>query len=83
MSAGTAPAALDRPVELAEIRFNRAVAELCRLGPRAVAAALAEIGARHLLRTEIELTVQRYVERLSPEALEAAGGNRFPRASLW
>ena len=30
-----------RPVELAEIRFNRAVSDLYRLGPRAVARATA------------------------------------------
>jgi hypothetical protein len=71
---------MSAPVAVADVKFAHQIERLHRLGPRAVAELLAEIGARHLIRQPIEATVERYVARLDPEMLAATGGViRFPR----
>jgi hypothetical protein len=66
----------------ADPRFNRDVTRLVELGPRAVAEFLAEIGRDYLLRLVIEELLRRYVTRLTPEMLRAAGGDRFAGAQV-
>jgi hypothetical protein len=68
---------MSAPIELADLRFRRDVARLHRLGPRAVYELLSELGARQLLRTEIEQLVARY-SRIDPLAMRLAGGDRMP-----
>ena len=58
------------------LRFRRQVEHLHRLGPRATAELLAEIGAERGITTIIDRKLERYAE-LEPETLEAAGGDRF------
>ncbi len=60
----------------ARLHFRRQVERLHRLGPRATAELLAEIGAERGIQTIIDRKVDTYVE-LDPEALEAAGGDDF------
>jgi hypothetical protein len=66
------------PTDLRELRFRRDVERLHRLGPRALHALLAELGARRLIRAEVEALVANYVARLDDEMVRAAGGDRFP-----
>jgi hypothetical protein len=54
------------PIDLADVRFRRAVARLHRLGSRVAAELLAELGARHLIREPIEAVVAAYLARLDP-----------------
>jgi hypothetical protein len=70
--------ALEAPADLSEIRFRRAVEQFHRLGGRALAELLAEIGAKFLIRQSIEDAVAGYVARLDPELLRVVGGDRFP-----
>ncbi len=65
------------PGVIADMRRQRHVRQLYRLGPRAIDALLVEIGAERGIATIIERKVERYAG-LDPEALEAAGGDRFP-----
>ena len=65
-------------LDLADIRFRRAVSRLHRLGPRVFAELLAELGARYLIREPIERLIDDYLDRLEPAALAAAGGDRMP-----
>ncbi len=58
-------------------RFRRQVEHLYSLGPRAIAELLAEIGAERGIRTVIDQKLDRFCQ-LRPEALSAAGGDRFP-----
>jgi hypothetical protein len=53
--------------------FRRDVEHLHRLGPRAVGELLIELGARRMVRTEIELLLRRY-RRLDPAIVAAVGG---------
>ena len=69
-------------IDLADARFQRAVAWLHRLGPRALAEFLIELGAGRMLRTEIEEMLARYNARLDPKILRAVGGDRFTRIPL-
>ena len=62
---------------LLELRFQRHVERLRRLGPRAVGELLAEIGAARSCRMEIDRRLARYAN-LNPEFLWAIGGDRFP-----
>ena len=62
---------------VADLRFRRRVERLHRLGPRAVAELLAEIGAERSITTTINQKLDRYTE-LDPAALEAAGGDFWP-----
>ena len=65
----------------ARLHFRRQVERLHRLGPRATAELLAELGAERGIQTVIDRKVDTYVE-LDPEALEAAGGDEFPVVPL-
>ena len=67
---------------VANPRFQRKVDHLHRLGPRAVGELLAQLGAKHSIQTSIEQTVDHFAE-IEPEALDAAGGNRFWPAPLY
>lgn len=60
-----------------DLRLRRGAEHLCRLGPRATAELLAELGARHGIRDEIARSLEAY-RRLSPEMLHLAGADRFP-----
>ena len=57
--------------------FRRQVERLHRLGPRATAELLAEIGGERGIQTIVDQKLERYTE-LDPEALEATGGDDFP-----
>lgn len=61
----------------AERAFDRQVEALHRLGPRAVAEFLREIGARGMRWALIEQLLARYA-RLDPAVVRAVGGDRFP-----
>jgi hypothetical protein len=61
-------------LDLVDIRFCRSVLRLHRLGPRAVAELLAELGARHLIRQPIEGLVDEYLARLDPIRLVVLRG---------
>ena len=60
-----------------DLRRQRHVAHLHRLGPRAMDELLREIGAKHACMTLIESLLEEYT-RLDPEAVAAAGGYQFP-----
>ena len=62
-------------------RFERDVARLHRLGPRAVGELLREIAAAHGLADDIEERLARYA-RLEPNLVNALGGGGFPPAPL-
>jgi hypothetical protein len=72
----------DPAIDLADVRFQRAVAQLHRLGPRSLYEMLAELGAQRLIRSGIEDLVERYVDRLTPERLLVIGGDKFPPAPV-
>jgi hypothetical protein len=72
---------MSAPADLRELRFRRDVEQLHRLGPRAIYELLAELGARQLLRSEIEALVGRY-SRVDPVALRLAAGDRMPPTPL-
>ncbi len=61
---------------VADLRFRRQVLRLHRLGPRAMAELLAEIGAERSITTIIDQKLDTYTE-LDPETLEVTGGNDF------
>jgi hypothetical protein len=63
--------------DLADFRFQRSVARLYRLGPRVIAEMLVELGRQRLIRTEIEVLVERYAN-LDPGLLAAVAADRFP-----
>ena len=67
---------------VADLRFRREVKRLHRLGDRVLGEMLAHLGAKHSIQTSIEQTVEHFVE-IEPEALDAAGGNRFWPAPLY
>ena len=62
---------------IADLRRQRHIRQLYRLGPRAIDALLIEIGAERGITTIIERKVERYAG-LDIDALEFAGGDRFP-----
>ncbi len=62
---------------IADLRRQRHVRQLYRLGPRAIDALLIEIGVERSIMTIIERKVERYAA-LGIDALELAGGDRFP-----
>lgn len=70
------------PTYLADLRFARDVEAFHRLGARALAEMLAELGREHLLQTAIEAKLRRYVERLDLALLRAVGGDRFPPSPM-
>ena len=65
------------PHVIAGLRRQRHVRQIHRLGPRAIDALLIEIGAERGITTIIERKVERYAG-LDVNALELAGGDRFP-----
>ena len=65
------------PSVIADLRRQRHVQELHRLGPRALDALLIEIGAERGITTLVERKIERYAA-LDGDALELAGGDRFP-----
>jgi hypothetical protein len=69
------------PVDLADTRLRRDVERLHRLGPRAVAELLLEIGRESLLRVDIERRLARYVQ-LDPATVRALGAGEFPWGGL-
>ena len=66
---------------ISRIRLQRGVERLHALGPRATAELLAEVGLRIGGMPAIFTVLTEY-ERLTPQALRAAGGDRFPRQPL-
>jgi hypothetical protein len=73
-----APATPRGAVDLRDQRFYRDVARLHALGPRALYELLAELGAKRLLRTEIEALVAHYAAP-GPELVRALGADQPPR----
>ncbi len=61
---------------VARLRFRRQVERLHRLGPRATAYLLAEIGAERSIQTIIDRKLDTYAE-LDAAALDVAGGDDF------
>lgn len=70
------------PPRLADFRFPHDVAALHRAGPRAFAELLAEFGSDRLLRSALEVPVRGYVDRLTPDLLEAVGADQFAPAPV-
>ena len=66
---------------VADLRFQHLVKRLHRLGPRATAELLAELGSERSIGTAIDRKLATYAE-LEPEAIEAVGGDRFGPAPL-
>jgi len=64
------------PTDLADARFQRAVAKLHRLGERPLYEMLVELGGRYLLRTEIETAVDRF-SALNLATVDAVGARHF------
>ncbi len=60
----------------ARLHFRRQVERLHRLGPRATAELLAELGAERGIQTVIDQKLDTYAQ-LDPEALEATGMSDF------
>ena len=70
------------PHVLADLRRQRHVRQLYRLGPRAIDALLIEIGAERGITTIIEQKIERYAA-LDIDALEIAGGDDFPALPIY
>jgi len=68
--------------DLDDIRFQRAVSRLHRLGERSFGEMLIELGARFLIRTEIEKLIERYINNLDPATVAAVGGRQFAPVPL-
>jgi hypothetical protein len=73
---GTLPPKSQGTPDLADFRFQRAVARLHRLGPRPLYEMLVELGGQQLIRSEIEALIYKYAA-IDPAVLRAAGGDRF------
>jgi hypothetical protein len=67
---------------LADCRFRRKVERLHRLKTRVLYELLVELGAKHLIQTDIEQMVERYAD-LDIDLLKALGADRFPPSSPW
>ena len=67
---------------VAELKFQRDVERVHRLGPRTLYEMLTEIGEQRLCRTFIEQRVQRYSE-IDPDHLAALDGDTSPRPPLY
>ena len=62
---------------IADLRRQRHVRQLYRLGPRVIDALLIEIGVERSIMTLIERKIERYAA-LDIDSLELAGGDSFP-----
>ena len=69
------------PGVIADLRRQRRIRQLYRLGPRAIDALLIEIGAERGITTIIERKIERCAG-IDIEALELAGGDHFPSAPI-
>ncbi len=67
---------------VADLRFRRKVIRLHRQGPRVLGELLAELGVERDIGTIIDRKLDTYAE-IESEALEAAGGDAFPRPPLY
>ncbi len=67
---------------VADMRRQRHVRQLYRLGPRAIDALLIEIGVERSIMTIIERKIERYAA-LDIDALELAGGDGFPARPIY
>ena len=70
------------PHTIADLRRQRHVRKLHRLGPRVIDALLIEIGAERGITTIIERKIEKYAA-LDIDALELAGGDRFPALPVY
>ena len=66
---------------VADLKFRRQVERLHKLGPRATAELLAELGAERGIATIIDSKINTYVE-IDPAAIEALGADKFWPAPL-
>ena len=66
---------------VADLRFQRQIEHLHRLGARAVGEFIAEVSAERGIRTVVDKKLSRYAD-LDPEAVEAAGAGDFWPAPL-
>ena len=62
----------------ADVRFQRGAEHLIDLGARATAEVLAETARDHGIEDELLDRLDLWRELLTPELVEAAGGDRFP-----
>ncbi len=65
-----------------DLRFQRDIERLYKLGPRALGELLAEIGEQRLCRTYLELRIRRYAE-IDPKHLAALDADHFPRPPIY
>ena len=65
-----------------DLRFQRDIERLYKLGPRALGELLAEIGEQRLCRTYLELRIRRYAE-IDPKHLAALDAGHFPRPPIY
>jgi|SRR5215471_15490105 len=56
---------IDTTIDLADAKFQRQVARLHQYGPRAEAEFLARLGAVRMCRSEIEIMLEEYLDRLA------------------
>ena len=64
-----------------DFAFERDVVRLHRLGPRAIAELLRDVGARTMRMTTIESKVADFAD-LEPSVVQALGGDQFARPPL-
>ena len=74
---GFPPEADEPPPSVRDLRFQRDVSRLHRLGPRAVHELLSEIGATRQILTLIEDRTAAFAA-VDPDQLAVTGGDRFP-----
>jgi hypothetical protein len=66
------------PDRITDLRLQRGAEHLHRLGPRAIAEVLAEIGRQAGCMDDVLELLGQYRARLTPELLHQVGGDRFP-----
>ena len=67
---------------VADLRFQRQVEKLHRLGPRAVGELLKEIGEQRRCRTSVDRRLEAYAS-LDPGVVRELGADEFPRPPLY
>ena len=67
---------------IADLRRQRHVQKLHRLGPRVIDALLIEIGAERGITTLVERKIEKYAA-LDIDTLELVGGDRFPGQPIY